>query len=405
MLKCRTILNELYKRNKKLQKHKSGGGKTHNKIIPKILSLSVSASLMLAMVPNNGAFAAEPTTFVTSAYANHWGRSDLRAYLNNVEKTNNTLPINSTNSGSNAANYPSQFSKAEYGLVQPFAYSTNVLDGPADAEYATTDKFWLPSGNYSNNQIISWGAKDISANSQYSQTTTNDKDRIIPISYWSYGNSIYSWLRSPDYPSDNSALEAYRGYDVDSNTVDRGDPSQAAACKIHLESVIFASAASAASLAADGGAKKLEIDGTSKEGGDYAAFGEKSKKKLPDYGMYLKTSSISSFSPTGLSLSGTNLTVNYSGGVANQYVVVHAFKADDLINGTSSYVAANKLAAEGTSATIDVSKWGIDSLDGYTIKVWMEDGSGSLAKATMPVTFVGTEKKKMAQAQMPEFSR
>ena len=173
-------------------------------------------------------------------------------------------------------------------------------------------------------------------------------------------------------------------------------PSQAAACKIHLESVIFASAASAASIAAAGGAKKIEIDGTSKEGGDYAAFGEKSKKKLPDYGMYLKTSSKDSFAANSLTLSGNTLTVSYSGGAAGQYVVVHAFKADDLINGTSSYVAAQKLDAGQNSATIDVSAWDLSSssdLDGYTIKVWMEDGSGSLAKATMPVTFVGTEKK------------
>ena len=386
MLKCGTILKELYKRNKKLQKHKSGGGKTHNKIIPKILSLSVSASLMLAMVPNNGAFAAEPTTFVTTAYANHWGRSDLRAYLNNVEKTNNTLPINSTNSGSNAANYPSQFSKAEYGLVQPFKYSTNVLDGSADAEYMTTDKFWLPSGNSDSNQVISWAAEDISSASQYTMTTATNKQRLIPVSYWSYGNSFYSWLRSPDYPSDNSALEAYRGYDVDSNTVDRGDPSQAAACKIHLESVIFASAASAASIAAAGGAKKIDISG-------YSNFGQKVTDALPDYGMYLKTSSKDSFAANSLTLSGNTLTVSYSGGAAGQYVVVHAFKEDSLTGGHTSYVAAKKLAAGGTSETIDVSAWGLSSLNGYTIKVWMEDGSGSLAKATMPVTFVGTEKK------------
>ena len=385
MLKCRTILNELYKRNKKLQKHKSGGGKTHNKIIPKILSLSVSASLMLAMVPNNGAFAAEPTTFVTTAYANHWGRSDLRAYLNNVEKTNNTLPINSTNSGSNAANYPSQFSKAEYGLVQPFTYSTNVLDGPADAEYKTTDKFWLPSGDYSNNQIISWGAKDISANSQYSQTTTNDKDRIISISYWSYGNSFYSWLRSPHYRIGDSALTATRGCYVDFRDVYIRYPSLAAACKIHLESVIFASAASAASIAAAGGAKKIDISGSSN-------FGQKVTDALPDYGMYLKTSSKDSFAANSLTLSGNTLTVSYSGGAAGQYVVVHAFKEDSLTGGHTSYVAAKKLAAGGTSETIDVSAWGLSSLNGYTIKVWMEDGSGSLAKATTPVTFVGTTK-------------
>ncbi len=405
MLKCRTILNELYKRNKKLQKHKSGGGKTHNKIIPKILSLSVSASLMLAMVPNNGAFAAEPTTFVTSAFANHWGRSDLRAYLNNGLATvaengsvsNKNYGLNSTEgecNSNNTSGFAKQFSNAEYELVQPFTYSTNVLDGPADAEYETIDKFWLPSGNYSNNQIISWGAKDISANSQYLQTTTNDKDRIIPISYWSYGNSFYSWLRSPHYRIGDSALTASRGLYVDFRDVYIRSPSQAAACKIHLESVIFASAASAASIAAAGGAKKIDISG-------FSNFGQKVTDALPDYGMYLKTSSKDSFAANSLTLSGNTLTVSYSGGAAGQYVVVHAFKDDSLTGGTTSYVAAKKITetGDGKSATIDITEWKnsegniITSLDGYTIKVWMEDGSGSLAKATMPVTFVGTEKK------------
>ena len=382
---------------------KVGGGKTHNKIIPKILSLSVSASLMLAMVPNNGAFAAEPTTFVTSAFANHWGRSDLRAYLNNGLATvaengsvsNKNYGLNSTEgecNSNNTSGFAKQFSNAEYELVQPFTYSTNVLDGPADAEYETIDKFWLPSGNYSNNKIISWGAKDISANNQYSQTTTNDKDRIIPISYWSYGNSIHSWLRSPFSDTDGRALSAIRGISVISPYVNHNRPSPAAAFKIDLASVIFASAASAASLAADDGAKKLEIDGTS-AGGNYAEFGYVSNKKLPDYGMYLKTSSKDSFAANSLTLSGNTLTVSYSGGAAGQYVVVHAFKEDSLTGGHTSYVAAKKLAAGGTSETIDVSAWGLSSLNGYTIKVWMEDGSGSLAKATMPVTFVGTEKK------------
>lgn len=360
--------------------------KIKSNLAQKLLSMAVSLSLMLATVPNNNAYADGPGFFYEAAYANHWGRSDLRAYLNNVEKTNNTLPINSTNSGSNAANYPSQFSKAEYGLVQPFTYSTNVLDGPADAEYKTTDKFWLPSGNYSNNQIISWGAKDISANSQYSQTTTNDKDRIIPISYWSYGNSFYSWLRSPNYTYDIIALKANRGYYVSNYNVSLSIPSPAAACKIHLESVIFASAASAASIAAAGGAKKIDISG-------FSNFGQKVTDALPDYGMYLKTSSKDSFAANSLTLSGNTLTVSYSGGAAGQYVVVHAFKEDSLTGGHTSYVAAKKLAAGGTSETIDVSAWGLSSLNGYTIKVWMEDGSGSLAKATMPVTFVGTEKK------------
>ncbi|MFR1179048.1 MAG: hypothetical protein ACLSDH_03180, partial [Bacilli bacterium] len=312
--------------------------------------------------------------------------------MNGVKKEDNTLPLDTThNERQQSGYYESQFSNAEYELVQPFTYATNVLDGSAnaDAEYETTDKFWLPSGNYSNNPIISWGAKDISANSQYSQTTTNDKDRIIPISYWSYGNSTYSWLRSPHDRNVNFALTASRGDYVRINYVSYYSPSQAAACKIHLESVIFASAASAASIAAAGGAKKIDISGSSN-------FGKKVTDALPDYGMYLKTSSKDSFAANSLTLSGNTLTVSYSGGAAGQYVVVHAFKEDSLTGGHTSYVAAQKLDAGQNSATIDVSAWDLSSssdLDGYTIKVWMEDGSGSLAKATMPVTFVGTEKK------------
>ena len=410
MLKCRTILNELYKRNKKLQKHKSGGGKTHNKIIPKILSLSVSASLMLAMVPNNGAFAAEPTTFVTTAFANHWGRSDLRAYLNNGLATvaengsvsNKNYGLNSTEgecNSNNTSGFAKQFSNAEYELVKPFTYATNVLNSneEATAVYETTDRFWLPSGNFNKNQAISWGADDMSATAQYTKSTQSDKSHIIPISYWSYdtpSNYSYSWLRSPNYYRDYRALRADRGNFVLCLDVNIHSPSHAAAFKIDLASVIFASAASAASIAAagTGGAKKLEIDGTS-AGVNYAEFGQKSDKKLPDYGMYLKTSSKDSFAANSLTLSGNTLTVSYSGGAAGQYVVVHAFKEDSLTGGHTSYVAAKKLAAGGTSETIDVSAWGLSSLNGYTIKVWMEDGSGSLAKATMPVTFVGTEKK------------
>ena len=371
---------------------------------------------MLAMVPNNGAFAAEPTTFVTTAFANHWGRSDLRAYLNNGLATvaengsvsNKNYGLNSTEgecNSNNTSGFAKQFSNAEYELVKPFTYATNVLNSneEATAVYETTDRFWLPSGNFNKNQAISWGADDMSATAQYTKSTQSDKSHIIPISYWSYdtpSNYSYSWLRSPNYYRDYRALRADRGNFVLCLDVNIHSPSHAAAFKIDLASVIFASAASAASIAAagTGGAKKLEIDGTS-AGVNYAEFGQKSDKKLPDYGMYLKTESGSSFSPTGLSLSGTDLAVTYSDGVADQYVVVHAFKEatdEDLTNGTTSYAAAKKLESGNSSATIDITEWKnsegniITSLDGYTIKVWMEDGSGSLAAATTPATFYGT---------------
>ena len=366
--------------------------------------------MMLAMVPNNGVFAAEPDKFVTSANANHWGRSYLRAHLNNVTKSDdNTLPINSTTSGSNAANYPSQFSDAEYGLVQPFTYSTyttnntiNIFDKDdspkVTAVYETTDKFWLPSGNSDSNQVISWAAEDISSASQYTMTTATNKQRLIPVSYWSYGALTYSWLRSPFYVTGRDSQNDYyhvlcltRGFRVwDKSLLE--DAATAAAFKIDLKDVVFASTASAKAIAAEDGAKKIEISGS-------LNFGKRTRDSLPDYGMYLKTKSTGNFEPTGLTFDDTNLTVNYTGGVKDQYVVVHAYKDDSLTAGTTSYVAAKKITetGDGKSATIDITEWKnsegniITSLDGYTIKVWMEDNSGNLAAATTPYTFVGSD--------------
>jgi hypothetical protein len=173
------------------------------KTIHHLLAFGTSLSLLSgALLPN--ALAMEPANFTASAYANHWGRSDLRAYMNGVAKTNDTLPLDTTgHTQQTSGYYESQFSDKEYALVQPYTYKTNVLTNndltaKATAVYETVDKFWLPSGNYIINKIISWGSEDISADTQYGESTAADKARIIPISYWSYGASTYSWLRSPD---------------------------------------------------------------------------------------------------------------------------------------------------------------------------------------------------------------
>lgn len=272
MINFKWKLSNATKSNKITKRCVGGGGNVHNKIIKNLLSLGASASMMLAMVPNNGVFAAEPDKFVTSANANHWGRSYLRAHLNNVTKSDDTLPINSTTSGSNAANYPSQFSDAEYGLVQPFTYSTyttnnttNIFDKDSPkvtAVYETTDKFWLPSGNSDSNQVISWAAEDISSASQYTMTTATNKQRLIPVSYWSYGALTYSWLRSPFYVTGKDTYDDYyhvlcltRGFRVwDKSLLE--DAATAAAFKIDLKDVVFASTASAKAIAAEDGAKK-----------------------------------------------------------------------------------------------------------------------------------------------------
>ena len=308
----------------------------------------------------------------------------------------------------NKSGYARRFSDTEYGLVQPFTYSTyttnnttNIFDKGSPkvtAVYETTDKFWLPSGNSDSDQVISWAEEDISSASQYTMTTATNKQRLIPVSYWSYGALTYSWLRSPFYVTGRDSYNDYyhvlcltRGFRVwDKSLLETA--ATAAAFKIDLKDVVFASTASAKAIAAKDGAKKIEISGSSN-------FGKRTGDSLPDYGMYLKTESTGNFEPTGLTFDDTNLTVNYTGGVKDQYVVVHAYKDDSLTAGTTSYVAAKKITetGDGKSATIDITEWKnsegniITSLDGYTIKVWMEDNSGNLAAATTPYTFVGSD--------------
>ena len=201
----------------------------HKRMVQKLLSVGVSVSLMMAMVPQT-AWGAEPDKFVASAKANHWGRSDLRSYLNGVAKSSETLPLDTTTHARQISGYyESQFTDAEFGLVKPFTYSTNVLDSSsnATATYDTTDRFWLPSANYNKDQILSWGREDISSASQYTATTAQDLARVIPISYWNYGTATYSWLRSPYCDGSSGALRAHRGILVDSSDVSTMTPSQA----------------------------------------------------------------------------------------------------------------------------------------------------------------------------------
>ena len=346
------------------------------KIKRRFLSLLLAICLVAGLVPAT-VFAAEPESFVTSANANHWGRSDLRAYLNNAAKTDGTLQLD-TMSANNGANYPSCFSEGEYALVQPWTYGTAVYDASQNitSVYETTDRFTLPAAVGNNDHVLTWGEG-------CDNDALSDKNRVIPSSYWSGGTSSNAWLRSSLGSTENTVNIFKRGDYVANFYVDESS-GVAPVFKIDLSSISFAAAASAARVTdeSDDGAKKISIAGSSD-------FGKSTKSSLPSYGMYLKTMSQDDFDVTSVNFESFVLTVNYTGGVAGQYVVVQAYKEDSLTDGTTVYAAAGKIGQENSSVTIDATNWGIRSLDGYTIKVWMEDGSGTRLAATTPVTFVG----------------
>lgn len=373
-----------------------------------------------ALVANSMPFVrvyADDDKFDSGKY-NHWGNSDIRWFLNTGARSDDktTTFVDSTKqaSNTNTRGYASHFTAAEYDLVTPSTVKTNILIIKDNSEakqncdpYKTTDKFFLPSANSSSKSILSWGADDISADNTYNTVTDKDgdkdknaeedKDRLIPISYWASTNFqtgqnyLYCWCRSPDYNGDDNALCSDRNSFVNPSSVNNYYPSIAAAFRLNLESVIFASAASAAEILQSnesGAAKKRSIAAC----GD---LGKKVSNKIPEYGMYLKQDAGGSFQVSGMSYdnSSKKLSVKYTGGDIGKAIVVHAFSNDSLTTAVNHYVAAQVLteqsATENTIA-IKVNDWGHSfTPDSLTFKVWMEDpGSGvNLAKATTPQTF------------------
>lgn len=343
----------------------------------RFLSIAAILAMLVTTVGTLSVFAGavtSETALTRATTANNWGRSDLRSYLNGVAKKGDTLPFNTDHSQRQAEGYfESCFNDDEYALIAPYTYNLSIND----TEYSLTDKFWLPSGNYRKDNIISFGASDIS-----SDEVQLDTSRIIPISYWSYGNS---WLRSVDSYGDAYALSAYRGIGAFSNTVNMDNINVAPAFKIDISDVTFAAMASVDSLETRYAAS-YQIMGTSD-------FGKQTRNALPDYGMYLKTASDSSFNATNISYiyTDTYLSITFDNATVGDYVVIQAYRNDNLIDGCKFYAAIQKIYDPSGTMTIDLRNWNIPSLDGCVIKVWAEsaDSESGLAKATAPQTFKG----------------
>ena len=174
----------------------------------------------------------------SDVYPNHYGASDLRVALKNM------------------ATNTSYFTTAEQGLMNPTTVRTNdILNSTT---YTTTDKLYA-----------------LTADGTGSPYTTikagSDNNTVLAeSSYWRSGECF--WLRSPsDYSSDNIAMLAYPGKHVYGSIV-RPKFAVQPASNLNLSSVLFASAATAASsdaaearTIADGTAMTLRLDGTGKD--------------------------------------------------------------------------------------------------------------------------------------------
>ena len=176
---------------------------------------------------------------ITEVYANHYGASDLRVALKNMVDGSNTT----------------YFTTAEQNLMNATTVTTKDTKN-SSVTYTTTDKLYALQGDYDNKKYL-WAG-------------TDDSTVLAMSSY--LRNGEWFWLRSPYGGSGDFALCEDRGYYVILGRVDidSGSPVQPAS-NLDLSSVLFASAATAASSdtksekITDSAAMTLRLDGTGKD--------------------------------------------------------------------------------------------------------------------------------------------
>lgn len=157
-------------------------------------------------------YASTGGTAPTNVSPNHYGASPLRTTLQELEK--------------------SHFSDEEQKLMNDTTIYTD--DTQSSSVYSTTNKLYLAYGHYNDHLCITVGKN--------ASDSLNNGLRI-DMSYW--GNDRF-WLRAPGTAVNNSVRAAWPGREVYNAYVD----SQfllMPAFELDLSSVIFASAASAAS--------------------------------------------------------------------------------------------------------------------------------------------------------------
>ena len=177
-----------------------------------------------------GVYASNPS----EVYPNHYGASDLRVALQGMATNTN------------------YFTTAEQGLMNATTVKTKDTKN-SNVTYTTTDKLYALQGNdYGDNKLCAG---------------TSDSTVLAMSSYWSNGS--WFWLRSPyaDYLS--APLLALPGDYVNCHDVNISEAVQPAS-NLNLSSVLFASAATAASsdtvsgTLTDGTAMTLRLNGTGK---------------------------------------------------------------------------------------------------------------------------------------------
>ena len=182
-----------------------------------------------------GVYASNPS----EVYANHYGASELRVALQGMATNTN------------------YFTTAEQGLMNATTVKTKDTKN-SNVTYTTTDKLYALQGKFEDTKLLAG---------------TSDSTVLAMYSYWGSYSSSYDfwfWSRSPYADDVSIALVGIPGLIVGNRYVDY-DLAVQPASNLNLSSVLFASAATAASsdqaklgTIALGKAMTLRLDGTGK---------------------------------------------------------------------------------------------------------------------------------------------
>lgn len=182
-----------------------------------------------------GVYASNPS----EVYANHYGASELRVALQGMATNTN------------------YFTTAEQGLMNATTVKTKDTKN-SNVTYTTTDKLYALQGKFEDTKLLAG---------------TSDSTVLAMYSYWGSYSSSYDfwfWSRSPYADDVSIALVGIPGLIVGNRYVDY-DLAVQPASNLNLSSVLFASAATAASSdtksekITDSAAMTLRLDGTGKD--------------------------------------------------------------------------------------------------------------------------------------------
>lgn len=230
-----------------------------------------------------------------------------------------------------------------------------TTDTKNSVDYTTEDTLYAlrlkaADYNYPNNTSVTAGEAD---------------ELVIDEAHW----GSRSWLRSPSPTNSSLALLALSGDCVNSDRVDGSGPTTAAACKINLGSVIFASAATADS-------------------------GEQFSQIASDVPMYLRLDGSTELAGAAVAANGTQLT--YTAPAGSRLMVI-ATTEDG-----ATYQFSHNVDTGVTDETLDLVEVA-GELEGKTVtaKAWIEkDADGQLTYATNPTNISAT----MVRVEEPEIS-